>query len=531
MAMSDKIAAFLASTRKKNNQQTASNTTTIYGYAASDSANGQVEVYIPGADVIQADNADNTTGNTVTVPIIGQANEGDPITILGVGNGIADTPIVLGGAGFGDRLRGIISNVATEAQNAIDAINQHFWHDDNGIHVTTGENDATTGPNLLANSIGVLLRNGTMVMSAQTPSGFTVYDGNGNTASNVIASFGANCVIGSIEGQHMLISDDEMTLLIPTWEEYETPTYVYKTAFHVGYVTEEVTEGGVTYVKRYPYYDLGERSAGYGIGQNSTTIGRGLIADQNGQIVLGKFNAQSTAVFVIGNGADDSNRANLLTLNAHGWLYCTSVYVTNVNATDGTFTGTVSVTGAITGASLTTTGNISGADITASGDLSVGGDSTVAGDETVTGTMEAAVVKKDGRNMLAYDVLYDNANGSWSGDLILANRTIFDGGNTGYKRVDILFKDSDGNHGSLTMWNPKNLEEFTLTTSYFWGTGFSTKSRAMYIGNSNKFMDQNYYPTNSNTPTPQNGQLLVDSLGTRYNNGSYIGITAVIGYK
>lgn len=549
MSMSDKIAAFLATQRKKNNQQTASNTTTIYGYAASDSSNGQVEVYIPGADVIQPDNADNTVGNTVTAPIIGSASEGDPITILGVGNGIVDTPVVLGGAGFGDKLKNTIASVAATAAAAIErvadetaaaigAINQHFWTDDNGVHVTSEVDDATTGPNLLANSIGVLLRDGTTVMSAQTPSGFTVYDGRGNTAEHVVATFGADCVIGSIDGQHMLISDDQMTLLIPAWEEYEQPTYVYKTAFHVGYVEESHTQGGMTYINRYPYYDLGERSTAYNVGQYSTIIGRELIADQTGQIVLGRYNAaDSTAAFVIGAGYDDNNRSNLLTITTGGQLRCASINVSTIYATDARL-GTVQATGAITGASLTTTGNItstagdiSGDDITATGDLSVGGNSTITGNETVTGTVAAGDLTKNSMSVLGYDVLYNNSGGSWSGDLVLADHTIF-GGGTGnyYKRVDIFFKDSDGHYGSVSMWAPDNLQQVQLSTSGMWASGFSTKSRTVQIvaGRTLRTLTAYYQ---SGVEHFWHGQFIIDSASARYEEGSYIGITSVIGYK
>ena len=65
---------------------------------------------------------------------------------------------------------------AEQAQEIAQATDQHFWSDDNGVHVTTS-NKSTTGSNLLANSQGIMIRRSDTPLTAMTKGGFTVYDG------------------------------------------------------------------------------------------------------------------------------------------------------------------------------------------------------------------------------------------------------------------------------------------------------------------------------------------------------------------
>lgn len=84
--------------------------------------------------------------------------------------------------------------VADEAQSLANATNQHFWHADDGVHVTANTQEEwtggdKTGANLLATSGGVLIRDGENPLTGMTPSGFSIYDGQGSADTNVIASF------------------------------------------------------------------------------------------------------------------------------------------------------------------------------------------------------------------------------------------------------------------------------------------------------------------------------------------------------
>ena len=86
--------------------------------------------------------------------------------------------------------------IAAAAQRVARAVNQHFWHDTSGIHVTEATQEAwqaaQTGANVLINSIGQLFRDGTnnlLAIVAGTDPGVAIYDGGGNADANVVASF------------------------------------------------------------------------------------------------------------------------------------------------------------------------------------------------------------------------------------------------------------------------------------------------------------------------------------------------------
>lgn len=94
--------------------------------------------------------------------------------------------------------------VADEAKSVADAIGQHFWTGDDGVHVTqvTQESWETTpvGPNLLANSLGILLRTGLSNLVSVTQGAIAFYDGLGNAAANVVAQFGRDGAYQYVQG-------------------------------------------------------------------------------------------------------------------------------------------------------------------------------------------------------------------------------------------------------------------------------------------------------------------------------------------
>lgn len=86
--------------------------------------------------------------------------------------------------------------IADAAQRVADAINQHFWHDTNGAHVTEATQEeweqSHSGPNSLWNSLGMLFRDGLnnlLALVGGSNPGVAIYDGAGNDADNVVASF------------------------------------------------------------------------------------------------------------------------------------------------------------------------------------------------------------------------------------------------------------------------------------------------------------------------------------------------------
>lgn len=88
----------------------------------------------------------------------------------------------------------MVRSIADAAKAVADAIDQHFWTDTNGIHVTEVTQDAwksePSGANVLINSIGQLFRRGTMNLLALLPAQ-TVTDtftGDGSTRDFTLSS-------------------------------------------------------------------------------------------------------------------------------------------------------------------------------------------------------------------------------------------------------------------------------------------------------------------------------------------------------
>lgn len=93
----------------------------------------------------------------------------------------------------------VVESVAESAAAISEAINQHFWTDTQGIHVTQVSQeewmDPTSpnyhsGPNVLLNSIGLLFRRGMTALASFTSTAVEFF----TTAGTSVASFGASLV-------------------------------------------------------------------------------------------------------------------------------------------------------------------------------------------------------------------------------------------------------------------------------------------------------------------------------------------------
>lgn len=114
---------------------------------------------------------------------------------------------------------------ASAAQAVANAVNQHFWTDGSGVHVTevTQEEWQTSpsGANQLSNSQGILLRDGLTNFAQLTPGETAFYDGAGNAASNVVATFGTSgSVIGKAAESHAFIDYHSMQMVDKHGDEY-----------------------------------------------------------------------------------------------------------------------------------------------------------------------------------------------------------------------------------------------------------------------------------------------------------------------
>lgn len=111
--------------------------------------------------------------------------------------------------------------VADAAQRVADAVNQHFFADTSGIHVTEATQEewetSHSGANVLINSVGQLFRDGLNNLLTLTTEGnaraLTIWDGLGNTAAHVRAIIGAAIQLGNASESHALLDYHSMQLV------------------------------------------------------------------------------------------------------------------------------------------------------------------------------------------------------------------------------------------------------------------------------------------------------------------------------
>lgn len=182
-------------------------TSTYTATATSDSSNGAVDVVL--SDTVTGDGIDDSV--SVELPTTVSVRKGDTVLVTGYGGEVLKSAVVTGDLGGGDRIR-------DEVDNIVSATSQYFWTVDgeDGAHVTNVPQEQfledPSGANLLANSNGILLRDGETYLSAFTTDGMTVYDGNGNDAGNTVAEFVANGArIGYQDSAHVSITDSSLT--------------------------------------------------------------------------------------------------------------------------------------------------------------------------------------------------------------------------------------------------------------------------------------------------------------------------------
>lgn len=233
--LQDLANVWFGGSRRRSETGTGSDTTTtktVTAIAVGDSAGGSVHV-IMGDTVIpdehpptEADEQDDDGTTTVAdetddetdvvdqptdlpevaveLPCTVDVREGDELLVSLYGSDGQLSPVVTSVAAGGDRTREEVQQAAQDASHAAEmagevaavatATNQHFFSDDAGVHVTTDESDAAGGSNVLLNASGMVLRSSETPLAAFTPSGVSVYDGEGSDASNVVASFSSKGV-------------------------------------------------------------------------------------------------------------------------------------------------------------------------------------------------------------------------------------------------------------------------------------------------------------------------------------------------
>lgn len=189
-------------------------------------------------DLVQDADIDTPDGYALLeVPTSASVKAGDSVIVTVQGNKAIDT----GNIGWGDRVNAAAAAAATLAQEAkdiADAIGQYAWNDTSGTHVSTEEGVAEGTRNILLNSYGILLRAAANYLAALTQSGIAFYDGTGNLAENVVASFGSSgAQIGNIDETlghsadqyKMLLDSSGLHIVFQGTQDvvvYDTPTEV-----------------------------------------------------------------------------------------------------------------------------------------------------------------------------------------------------------------------------------------------------------------------------------------------------------------
>jgi len=109
------------------------------------------------------------------------------------------------------------SGIAAAAQRVASAVNQHFWTDTGGAHVTEVTQEEFTaqasGRNILLNSYGILLRDAETWLASFTDGAVAFFDGAGNAAENITARFGTDgSQIGKDDESHVEITPDSFRM-------------------------------------------------------------------------------------------------------------------------------------------------------------------------------------------------------------------------------------------------------------------------------------------------------------------------------
>lgn len=205
-------SALFGSSRIEDSGGLSNTVDSVSAVGATASVDGSVGITMD-ADVTPADDIDgeDTDQTIIDVPTSPAVDVEDDLILGLTGDGPLKVPVVLANPGSGDRMQAAVteaydlaSSVEDIAQQAIDVANatgQHFWPDEQGVHVTEVTqqdwSDSTSpnyhsGANVLINSIGQLFRDGLnniLAIVSGTDPGVAIYDGEGNSADNVMALF------------------------------------------------------------------------------------------------------------------------------------------------------------------------------------------------------------------------------------------------------------------------------------------------------------------------------------------------------
>ena len=196
--------------------------------------------------------------DAVELPCTPYVAEGQFVEVAVV-NGM---PTVIGASGSGDVTMTLAvdaadaaaaaEEAAAAAQEIAEATGQHVWEDTDGLHVTQAEKDAflqtPAGRNILMNALGILIRDALQYRTVVHDEGLTVYDGQGNNASNVVANILRDLItLGYPDDTHAEIDYHSLQLIDKEGDAY---LHISDLRDSTGYatITETFTGDGTTTV-------------------------------------------------------------------------------------------------------------------------------------------------------------------------------------------------------------------------------------------------------------------------------------------
>lgn len=271
---------------------------------------------------------------------------------------------------------------SAETDKKVRTINNYFWHDAAGAHVSTVENDATTGPNVLIDADSLDIRDGTDLLASF---GETTVIGNPNSSHVLIndssmdwfndnqeqvgkMSFGGsspytytqirqqqvtnNQTVSLTIPQNQINVGDTITLQISDTRKYSDPRYEWMTKAYQATVTTtyttqtifnsifqiiiDTTTGTIGVRENDEYASLAHRSSYTlqltaelsSLNPVSFAFGQGTKAPSTNQAVFGTYNVEDTDgkyALIIGNGTSENARSNALTVDTDGNLKCNNI--------------------------------------------------------------------------------------------------------------------------------------------------------------------------------------------------------------
>ncbi len=268
------------------------------------------------------------------------------------------------------RTGGQALSAARQAAGIAAATDQHFWTDTNGVHVTEitqeewtseDEGEGPSGPNLLANSLGILLRNALTNLVSVASGAITFYDGAGNLATNVMAAFGVNGTDLYENGRLAAHFGSDETAL---YDGSVKTVSITDALVNIGYMTSggaqrvlQLTENALRFINyantlfevsvtpgetqgdpASTYIKVGQRltssetpgadSASFGksMAKGIATLAAGWYtqAQSDYQTVVGRYNRLDSSgahLLIVGNGTSSTARSNAFTVAADGRIF------------------------------------------------------------------------------------------------------------------------------------------------------------------------------------------------------------------